>query len=342
MQSRPLPKKSLFADNLFETTCKKIHGRNETMVIRDISLLIVPSAQTLATYGATHLSDLMESVNEGWNSAVSVYGPRPQPDYSVGFGRSAFTEDQLKKLTPFVGNVTDTFKSYFMATWRMYFPFLTCEVECGAGNLEVADRQNAHSMTIAVRAVVELYKHVKREKELHGEILAFSISHNGTTVWIYGHYAMISGEETNIYRYPIHRFDFTALDGRDKWTAYTFTRNVYDKYVPMLHRRICSALDDLPSDLNFEVSQQSDLTFPDDSRPQSSQASDDQFRTHSNVDSMSLGEGDSIISSQVTTPRTSLTQEAQRPSKKAKNTRAAEGQRQTAGRSEDSNLSSGW
>jgi hypothetical protein len=78
--------------------------------------LIVPSAETLAIYGATHLNPLIESVNEGWNSAKPFYGPRPQPDYSVRFGRSAFTDDQLKKLKPFVGEVPDTFTSYFMAT----------------------------------------------------------------------------------------------------------------------------------------------------------------------------------------------------------------------------------
>jgi hypothetical protein len=49
----------------------------------------------------------------------------------------------------------------------MYFLFLTCEVKCGAAALNVADQQNAHSMTLAVRGVVELFKLVKREKELH-------------------------------------------------------------------------------------------------------------------------------------------------------------------------------
>jgi hypothetical protein len=87
------------------------------MVIRDISLLIVLSAQTLATYSAMHLNHLIESVNEGWKRAMLFYGPRPQPDYSVGFGRSAFTADQLKKLKPFVSEVTDTFATYYMATW---------------------------------------------------------------------------------------------------------------------------------------------------------------------------------------------------------------------------------
>jgi hypothetical protein len=31
----------------------------------------------------------------------------------------------FKKLEPFVGVVTNTFMSLFMATWQ-YFPFLTC------------------------------------------------------------------------------------------------------------------------------------------------------------------------------------------------------------------------
>ena len=99
--------------------------------------MIVPSAQTLATYGATHLDHLMESVNEGWKSAIPFYGPCPQPDYAVAFGRSAFTEDQLKKLKPLVGEIPDSYTSYFMATWQMYFPFLTCEVKCGAAALDV-------------------------------------------------------------------------------------------------------------------------------------------------------------------------------------------------------------
>ena len=59
----------------------------------------------------------------------------------------------------------------------MYFPFLTCEVKCGAAALDIADRQNAHSMTLSVRAIVELFRPAGRETELHREILAFSISH---------------------------------------------------------------------------------------------------------------------------------------------------------------------
>lgn len=138
----------------------------------------------------------------------------------------------------------------------MYFPFLTCEVKCGAAALDVADRQNAHSMTLAVRGVVELFRMVKREKELHREILAFSLSHDHRTVRIYGHYPVLDGEKTTFYRHAIHTSDFTALDGKEKWTAYKFTKNVYDIWMPTHLKRICSVIDDLP--LNFKVSQQSE------------------------------------------------------------------------------------
>jgi hypothetical protein len=46
-----------------------------------------------------------------------------------------------------------------------------------AAALDVADQQKTHSsdsMTLAVRVAVELFRLVKREQELHREILAFS------------------------------------------------------------------------------------------------------------------------------------------------------------------------
>lgn len=260
---------------------------------------------------------MIESVNEGWNSAIPVYGPRPQPDYSVGFGRSAFTKEQLEKLTPFVGEITDTLTSYFMATWQMYFPFLTCEVKCGAMALDVADRQNAHSMTLAVRGVVELFRLVKREKELHREILTFSVSHDHRSVRIYGHYAIIDEGKTTIYRHPIHTFDFTALDGKDKSTAYKFTKNVYDIWMPTHLKRICSAIDEIPPDIDFGLSQSA--SFAEGLELQNSQ--------ESNAESISeLEVNGSLVGSQDNTPNTSFTQTTEQQFKKPSNKRAAEQQ----------------
>ncbi|WPH02472.1 Hypothetical protein R9X50_00533600 [Acrodontium crateriforme] len=86
-----VPAHSLFQDDLFKRTCRKIQDRNEAKVVQDITRLIVPSAETLATYGATNLQCLIESVNEGWDNYIPVTKTRPQPDHAVGFRREAFT-----------------------------------------------------------------------------------------------------------------------------------------------------------------------------------------------------------------------------------------------------------
>ena len=201
----------LFRDDILRKTCRQIQNSDEAKVIQDIERLIVLSVDALATYGATNLDHLVESVQKRWSNAIPFHSPRPHPDYSVGFGKSAFTDEQLNRLKPLVGEIAGTHRSYFMATWWMYFPFLTCEVKCGIMALDVADRQNLHSMTIAVRSVFELYKAVRREKELHRQILGFSTSHEHRLVRIYGHYAINEDEkETTFYHYPIAAFDFTS------------------------------------------------------------------------------------------------------------------------------------
>jgi len=45
VKQETFPRHSLFPDDLFEITCRKSSDRNEAVIIRDIALLIVPSAQ---------------------------------------------------------------------------------------------------------------------------------------------------------------------------------------------------------------------------------------------------------------------------------------------------------
>ena len=252
LQADPaVPSDSLFRDDRFETTMRKLENRNEARVIQDIGRLIVPSAETLATYGATALDGLIEGVNESWNNSIAFEGSVPKPDYSTGFDQSIYTHEQFQKLLSLVGDVNEN--SCYGATASMFFPFFTAEVKCGEAALEVADRQNAHSMTVAVRGLVELYRGVGRAQELHREILAFSISHDNCAVRIYGHYPIIDGPMTTYYRHPIHKFLFTAMDGRDKWLAYKFTHSVYELHAPRVHQWVCSVLDSLPI-LNFALS----------------------------------------------------------------------------------------
>ncbi|KAL2043398.1 hypothetical protein N7G274_003704 [Stereocaulon virgatum] len=255
------PKDTIFRDDLFETACDNIRNKNEARVIQDIGRLLVPSPETLTMYGATHLKHLIETVDESWIKSIPfIKGPRPQPDFAVGLRSSVFTAEQLKKLQPSIGDWQTT--SRLVATDEMFFPFLTAEVKCGNEALNIADRQNAHSAAVAANAVVELYRLVSRQDELHRKILTFSVSHDHQAVRIYGHIALINGKETSFYRHPIRNFDITDQDGKDRWTAYKFVRNVYDKFYPVHLERIRSTVDQLPNPENFAVesfSQQSNF-----------------------------------------------------------------------------------
>ena len=248
-----IPKDTIFRDDIFDVSCGKLRGRNEARIFKDCTPLIAPWAEAHALLSTNRDLDIaVESVNEGWNNSIPIIKPRPQPDYAVGFRRSAFSEDQLTKLEPFVGDPSSF--SYFMGTYYMHFPFFACEVKCGLAGLDIADRQNLHSMTLAVRAVVELHGLANRMEELHREVLAFSISHDHETVRIYGHFPVIEGTKVTYWRYPIHKFDFTARKGLEKWTAYTFVKNVYDIWMPRHFKRICSAIDAIPAEQQFEAS----------------------------------------------------------------------------------------
>ena len=101
-------------------------------------------------------------------------------------------------------------------------------MKCSAIALDITDRQNAYSMTIALRGIIELFRLIKREIEIYQEILAFLVSHDYSLVRIYGYYPIINRNKITFYQYLIYKFDFTALDGKEKWTVYKFTKNIYD------------------------------------------------------------------------------------------------------------------
>ncbi len=165
--TQALSQNSLFHDDLFKKTCEKIWNRNEAMIIWDISSLIVSFAQTLVTYGVTHLNHLYECINKDWNSVISFYDICLQPDHSVRFRQSAFTEKQLKKLKSFVSKIEFKALIYFIVITQIYFLFLICKIKCSTTALNVADQQNIHSITVVVKALVKLFRFVKCKKELY-------------------------------------------------------------------------------------------------------------------------------------------------------------------------------
>jgi hypothetical protein len=268
------PSHTLFSnDALFEKTCKRLKGETETKILRDIGQLIVPSAEILADKGANHLAGLRETTDECWARAMpffnpessnlgsdaSIYsGPRPQPDFGLGFDRSAFSLEQLQHLEPPIGGPDNipTGDSVFAATYQMHSPFLTSEVNCGNGGLDVADRQNAYTHAIILGDLCTLFRFVGRLEELDREIATFSISHDDEQVRIWGHYVAIEGINIKFHRHLISKFIFAPSgEGDQRWKAYKFVRNVYDLWLPKHFERICSAIDMLTFDLSPEGSE---------------------------------------------------------------------------------------
>ncbi|OJD14000.1 hypothetical protein AJ78_05613 [Emergomyces pasteurianus Ep9510] len=254
-----VPRGTRFDDGAFGSTCRRVQRKNKTGVSILITELIVPFAEDTIYSHDVKFPCFIESFNEGWDSSIPLNDvrplpqsgqpqrfrlPRPQPGRAVGFARQSFTEARLKKLAPFVGEIGDT--SFFLGTAYMYFPFMTSEVKCGKAALDTADRQNAHSMTLSVRGIVKLFKLVKREKELHREVQGFSVSHDHCSVRIYGYYPVIDGEETAYYRHVIHKFDITALNGKERWTCYRFIVSVYSDWARSHFKKLCAAIDELP------------------------------------------------------------------------------------------------
>lgn len=207
-----------------------------------------------------------------------------------------------------------------MTTTWMYFPFFTCEMKCDVATFDVVDRQNAHSMTVVVRNIVELYKAVKREKELHRNILVFSISHDHRSIRIYDHYVIIDEDNTIFYRHFIHEFSFTTLKSKEKWTIYKFTKNVYDDYSLILHKKICSAIDDLPTDIDFDPFQSA--SFSQSESENSQQSNIESTYTLNKDDNQS-----DVVSSQEVISIIFFIQIIERASKKSRNWRAAKQQR---------------
>ena len=239
------PSDTIFRSDFATRLQTMLSGRNRLRVMRDVTPLLVPSAELTALFGDEDLDCLIEAVGESWSNSIPLVGAPPQPDYSIGFARNTFSESQLKKLSPFIGDFIAGDQSLFMATFRMYLPFFTCETTCGDEGLEVADRPNAHSMAIAVRGVVELFRLVGREREIDRQILGFSVSHDNSTVRYYGHYPVIEeGRKTRYYRHLIH---MTTLMGDERWASYKLTKSIYSFWVPKHLRRLRSAIDQLPS-----------------------------------------------------------------------------------------------
>ena len=216
-------------DPLFELQSPRLRAllksQSELRVCIELHPRLVPSAELLALQHPGYPFDkLVEGYNDQWLDAVPFYSKLPQPDHTVAYRRSVFSDLELQKL--------DFLPQSFLFRTRpgMMFPFLTSEAKCGKEALDTADHANTNSMTVALRAIVHLYRQAGKTTAVHRKTLGFSISHDDSTVRIYGHYPEIDGDKTNYFRSDIKQFCYASSDGQERWTSYSFVWNVYTQF----------------------------------------------------------------------------------------------------------------
>jgi hypothetical protein len=66
-------------------------------------------------------------------------------------------------------------------------------------------------------------------------------------------YTLINRDDAFFYCYLIKEFNITSEEGKEKWTASNFTRNVYYIFIPVHFKRICSVVDHLHDPGVFDV-----------------------------------------------------------------------------------------
>ena len=229
------PPDSLFHDATFEAVLQKAQLRGEARIVRDLTPSLVPSAELLHICHKADLPHITEEVNALWDKCNSIFGPRPKPDFSAGMAESAFTQEELEQL-----KIYQTADTPCKVTVDMYFPFLVAEVKSSERTLAEAERQATQSANIAVRAIIELFRRVSRENELHGKILAVSIVHDHQIARMHGYFAGTRSTKPKFFRRQIRSVDYTDRDSR--WTSYNLTRAVYEFIAPKHLERIRSVL----------------------------------------------------------------------------------------------------
>ncbi|KAH7157742.1 hypothetical protein B0J13DRAFT_434754 [Dactylonectria estremocensis] len=229
-------------------------GKNKPVVDQDPDRpwILLPTVKRLAA-DDKRLWALIESYNEPWTSCIPLAGLFPQPAYAVGFKQDVFTSEELARLSALFGDPVTGQPSIVLASHNMFFSFLTCEVRTTDPWLNMADRQNVHSAAISIGGIVELFRAAGRAHEIDREILAFSVSHDQTVMRIYGHYPVITDEKTAYHRYPIYAFTISPQCTKNRWSAYQFTMNMYDTWMPHHLAKLRRAINQLPLPPNADA-----------------------------------------------------------------------------------------
>ncbi|KIW58786.1 hypothetical protein PV05_03283 [Exophiala xenobiotica] len=244
-RTRPVPSDPAFQEQRLSRFLGLLRGRSELSVCILLHSRLVPSAGYLSLFEPSKFDGLVDGYNESWNQAIIFYEKLPQPDHSVAYRSSVLTDQERRKL-----DILPNVSSLFTGREGTCFPFFACEVKCGKQALDIADRANTNSMTIALRGVVALYRRAGRAIDVHRRFLGFSIAHDDGNVRIYGHYPEIDGDKTSYYRHRIGVYHVEHQDGMEKWTTDTFVYNLYSKFAPEHIKRIKKVIGELPDPLS--------------------------------------------------------------------------------------------
>ena len=271
---------SIFTSTEFDRVLDRVRNLNETRIQRDVTPWVVPAAEALIIRGELQNDWIGEELNCEWGRCATLGSTTPKPDYTAGLRRESFTKEEVEKLENYA---TATKPFYFTPT--LCFPFLICEAKTGERGLNEADRQNVHSASIAVRALLSLYQEAfgttapHRVQKLFGEVLVYTVSHDNDRVLLYGHFAVPDPKVEGgleFYRHPIDLFSLSVRGGADRLNSYNFVTNVYEKFAVDHRQRIKDAVAQLPepgerTGLSFAAS---DLTIvPPNSTEDSQEAS---------------------------------------------------------------------
>lgn len=125
----------------------------------------------------------------------------------------------------------------------------------GQVGLDNADRQKIHSASIVARSILSLYSSTfgrdhNNTQGLLGRVLVFTVSHNNRVVNVHGHYAVSNGtdggESFTYFCHEIAMFSLTMYEGKERFKAYNFVKQLYDEFAPMHLQRIREAVRAMP------------------------------------------------------------------------------------------------
>ncbi|KAI9893165.1 MAG: hypothetical protein M1814_000713 [Vezdaea aestivalis] len=241
---------------------RRVQTLNEARLYRDITPWVVPSAENLYFRGDLEIDYIGEELQAEWTRCKTMGSTKPRPDYVAGLQRKAFTKDETEKLQNYT-----TLERPFLFTPNICFPFLICEAKTGLIGMDNAKRQNIHSGSIAVAAIITLFQNAFSKdsdevKGLFGKILVFTVSHDNSIAKLYGHCALADNNARGFacYYHEIALYSLTINEGRDRYKMYNFTVNLYRDFAPEHLKRIQKATAKLPepeprTSLSFDASQ---------------------------------------------------------------------------------------